>query len=557
MSPSRPPANEKKDAQADTRSIGSSSSDSGDDDKLLEIGYVPSFKREFSNIATISFAFSIMGLCSSVATTFNSPLFLGGPASVTWCWILGATMCFTLGASIAEIVSAFPTCGGLYTASAQLVPKRHRPIVGWVVGWLNILGQILGLSSTEFGLANMIWSAVVVGKDGNFTITPGKSVGLFAGLLVLHGILNCLATRQLARLTTGFVFVNIGATLIIIIVLLATTPRSEMHSASYVFGSEGFVNQTGGWNNGIAFLFGLLSVQWTMTDYDATAHISEEVKRAAVAAPSAIFIAVIGTGLIGWLLNIVLVLCSGSLEDLANSSVASGSAFLDIMVLRMGKPGALFLWAFVCMTAFFVCQTALQAASRTVYAFSRDKGLPDRGFFGHVSSWTQTPLRAIWFVTLIGILPGLLDLASSIAVNAIFAMTAMALDLSYIIPIFFRRWYRNHPEVKFVPGPFYMGDGIIGWLANINCILWTLFVCVIFALPTYLPVTGETMNYAAPITGGVILLSLVWYAIGGHRHYKGPQSNRTDLDKPTLVGDDALVAPPSLTEKTEGTVQVV
>ena len=32
---------------------------------------------------------------------------------VTWCWILGAAMCFTLGASIAEIVSAYPTCGGL------------------------------------------------------------------------------------------------------------------------------------------------------------------------------------------------------------------------------------------------------------------------------------------------------------------------------------------------------------------------------------------------------------------------------------------------------------
>ncbi len=51
---------------------------------------------------------------------------------------------------------------------------------------------------------------------------------------------------------------------VIIIVLLAKTPRSEMHSAGYVFGSEGFVNQTGGWNNGIAFLFGLLSVQWTV-----------------------------------------------------------------------------------------------------------------------------------------------------------------------------------------------------------------------------------------------------------------------------------------------------
>ena len=120
--------------------------------------------------------------------------------------------------------------------------------------------------------------------------------------------------------------------------------------------------------------------------------------------------------------------------------------------MRMGKPGALFLWvrppsppllppltpsqSFVCLTAFFVVQTALQACSRTVYAFSRDHGLPDRGYFGHVSRLTTTPLRAIAFVTLTSILPGLLDLASPVAANAIFALTAMALDLSYIIPIF-------------------------------------------------------------------------------------------------------------------------
>ena len=249
----------------------------------------------------ISFAFSIMGLCSSVATTFNTPFTLGGPSSVTWCWILGAAMCFTLGAYLSFPCLASPSlrayrndahyplllphehnlqsrgravgvspppnsvpfhlfghvarrhtprknslarcsCAALtacvdfarwcpflrvgcyscaeqslhgtyvstwhivrteltssqapalprssalsplaagckvsfflhiavphqfysrYTASAQLVPRKHRAIVGWVVGWLNILGQILGLSSTEFGLANMIWAAVVVGK---------------------------------------------------------------------------------------------------------------------------------------------------------------------------------------------------------------------------------------------------------------------------------------------------------------------------------------------------------------------------------------------------------
>ena len=53
--------------------------------------------------------------------------------------------------------------------------------------------------------------------------------------------------------------------IVIIIVLLATTERSNMHSASYVFGSEGVINQTNGWNSGLAFLFGLLSVQWTVS----------------------------------------------------------------------------------------------------------------------------------------------------------------------------------------------------------------------------------------------------------------------------------------------------
>ncbi|KAF8154125.1 APC amino acid permease [Crassisporium funariophilum] len=496
-----------------------------DDRELLAMGYKPSFKREFTNLATISFAFSIMGLCSSIATTFNTPLLLGGPSSVVWCWILGATMCFTLGASIAEIVSAYPTCGGLYTASAQLVPKKHRARVGWLVGWLNILGQIAGISSTEFGLANMILSAVSIGTDGKFEITVGKVVGLFTGLLIVHGLLNSLATRHLAGLTKGFVFVNLGTTFVIIIVLLAKTARADMHPASYVFGSGGIANQTGGWNTGLAFLFGLLSVQWTMTDYDATAHISEEVRRAAYAAPSAIFIAVVGTGLIGWLLNIVLILCSGPLENLPGSS---GSAFLEILVTRAGKTGALIIWVFVCATAFFVVQTALHAASRTVYAFSRDHGLPDGGYFGKNSTKTHTPLRAIWFTTLVSILPGLLDLASPIAANAIFSLTAMALDLSYIIPIFCRRVYHSHPEVMFKPGPFYMGDGWLGLACNVICITWTVFICIIFSMPTILPVTKDNMNYASVITVGVIVLAYIWYFAAANKHYVGPQSNLND-----------------------------
>jgi hypothetical protein len=117
-------------------------------------------------------------------------------------------------------------------------------------------------------------------------------------------------------------------------------------------------------------------------------------------------------------------------------------------------------------------------------------------------------LRAIALTTVFSILPGLLDFASPVAANAIFSLTAMALDISYIIPIALRRIFQHHPEVQFKPGPFYLGDGWLGWAVNLNCIVWTLFVSVIFSLPTYLPVTKNTMNYAAVITGSVILLAM-------------------------------------------------
>ena len=71
-----------------------------------------------------------------------------------------------------------------------------------------------------------------------------------------------------------------------------------------------------------------------------------------------------------------------------------------------------------------------------------------------------------------------------------------------------RRIYGKHPDVKFVPGPFYMGDGWLGLACNTICITWTLFISVLFSLPTYFPVTKDNMNYASVITVAVIASSL-------------------------------------------------
>jgi amino acid transporter len=102
----------------------------------------------------------------------------------------------------------------------------------------------------------------LIPSDDQYEVTDAKLVGLFIGLLFIHGCLNSIPTKYLAGITQSFVFINLGATFAIIIALLACTDTKN--SASYTFGEV--YNQTGWSNNGISFLFGLLSVQWVMTD---------------------------------------------------------------------------------------------------------------------------------------------------------------------------------------------------------------------------------------------------------------------------------------------------
>lgn len=54
-----------------------------------------------------------------------------------------------------------------------------------------------------------------------------------------------------------------------------------------------------------------------------------------------------------------------------------------------------------------------------------------------------------------------------------------------------------------------MGSGLLGWAANITCITWTIFVSVIFSLPTVLPVNKENMNYASVSYHSLIIVMIV------------------------------------------------
>ena len=229
-------------------------------------------KREFGYLSAFSFAVSISGLFATVSTTYIYPLQAGGSASAIWCWLISGAGCLSLACSVAELVSAYPTSSGLYYTVSKLAPPRYVPILSWITGWINLLGQAAGVASTEYGSAQLLLAAISMGSDFSYRPTARHTVGVMAALTVLDGLINTLPTGWLNKLTKTYVIFHVLVLASCCITLLATT---EKRSAKEVFVFEEQDAVTG-WTPSFSFLFGFLSVSWTMTDYDATAHIAEE-----------------------------------------------------------------------------------------------------------------------------------------------------------------------------------------------------------------------------------------------------------------------------------------
>jgi hypothetical protein len=57
---------------------------------------------------------------------------------------------------------------------------------------------------------------------------------------------------------------------------------------------------------------------------------------------------------------------------------------------------------------------------------------------------------------------------------------------------------------------------------NIITIIWITFSIVLFCMPTAIPVTPGSMNYASAVFAGFSSIAILWYAVNARHHYKGP-----------------------------------
>ena len=435
-------------------------------------------------------------------------------------------MCIAL--SVSELVSAYPTSGGLYFTCKYLAPEAWVPEISWLCGWLNLLGQVAGVASTEYGCAELLLAAVSMGSDFSYAPTTGATVGVMAAITMFHGALNSMNTSALEKLTKTYVVFHIGVLVAACITLLVMC--KDKHDLSYVWTS---VTPDSGWSpTGFSFLFGFLSASWTMTDYDATAHIAEEIQNPELKAPWSITGAFAFTYIGGWLFIIVLTYCVGDVNAVLASPI--GQPVAQIFYNVTGKNGGLFFTCSAFIVLNFGAMAAIQAGSRTVWAYSRDEMLPLSRIWYKINKRTDTPLYSVWLFTICCILIDLIGLGSYAAVAAIFNLTAIALDWSYCIPIICKMFYG-----KFEPGPWHLGRASI--YINAWAVIWTLFVSIIFILPTTRPVTplnarnfsfiddlfgqanNKQMNYVPVIIAAVTLFAVGYWYAAGRFYYTGPR----------------------------------
>ncbi|MET7685443.1 amino acid permease [Streptomyces sp. NPDC005423] len=486
--------------------------------RLRELGYRPVLARRMGGFGNFAISFSVISVLSGCMTLYGFGMGAGGPAVMLWGWAGVGLFVLCVGLALAEVTSAYPTSGALYYMADRLGGRRW----GWYTGWLNLLGLLGAIAGIDYGAA--LFTGAFLNLRWGFTPTPGRTMLIFLAILLLHAVLNLFGVRLVSVLNSVSVWWHLAG-VAVIVGALAVVPDHH-RSASFVFTK--FVNDTG-WSNPLyVAAIGLLLAQYTFSGYDASAHLSEETSNASVSAARGIVRSI----WVSWIAGFALLAgLTFAIQDYAGTrNSATGVPPAQILLDGLGKGGASALLLVVIVAQLFCGNAEVAAASRMVFAFSRDGALPGSALWRKVSSRTQTPVAAVWLAVVAAGVLALPSLYSATAYGAVTAINVIGITPAYAIPVFLRLRAGD----RFRPGPWSLGrwSRPIGWIA----VVWVACVTVLFCLPQSSPVTADSMNYASIALAAVLLLASVWWYVA-RRSYGTPTAAAygSELDQAELA----------------------
>src|SRR5262249_981755 len=248
-----------------------------DEQRLAELGYKQELHRSWSGFSNFAISFSIISILAGCFTTFGVGWNNGGRAAIAWGWPIVSMFILVIGLCMSELVSAFPTSGGIYWWASKL----GGPKAGYYTGWLNLIGLLAIDASVAYGCATFFDLTLDTYSTSWLSHYSLKRVFvIFLIVLALAAAANIFSSHLLAVLKHISVWWHVlGAATVVGILLFVPSHHA---SASSVFAHT--VNNTGffgGHSGGAAFFLGVIPLsviltQYTITGYDASAHLSEE-----------------------------------------------------------------------------------------------------------------------------------------------------------------------------------------------------------------------------------------------------------------------------------------
>jgi amino acid permease (GABA permease) len=505
--------------------------------RLHELGYAQELLRRMSGFSNFAVSFTIISILSGCLTLYGFGMNTGGPVEMSIGWPIVGIMVTVVGLAMAEIASTYPTAGGLYYWSAKLA-GANAPIWSWFTGWFNLLGQVAVTAGIDFGLAFFVtaWLNLLVG----YPTHPWNVILVYAVVLVLHGLLNTFGVQLVAFLNDVSVWWHILGVLTIVGAL--TFIPAHHQSVSFVFTK--IVNNTGFGSTFYVLLLGLLLAQYTFTGYDASAHMTEETRGAALAAPRGIVMSIVVSLVAGWILLLGVTFAIQNYN--AELSSATGVPPAQIFIDAIGRAGGEILLFIVIGAQFFCGMSSVTANSRMIYAFSRDGALPGSQFWHRINRRTRTPTNSIWFAAVGALILGLPYLWNPTAYSAVTSIAVIGLYIAYVTPVFLRLRAGD----RFERGPWHLGR----WSKPIGIIAvaWVAFITILFMLPQVSPITLLNFNYAPVAVGVVLVFCGGWWLLSARTWFKGPKVQGTPEELAAIERElEAIGTPTTASEPAE------
>jgi amino acid transporter len=500
-----------------------------DERRLAELGYKQELSRSWSGFSNFAISFSIISILAGCFTTFGQAWTHGGPIAISIGWPLISAFILIVGLCMSELVSAYPTAGGIYWWAAKL----SGPKAGYYTGWLNLIGLLAVQASVAYGCATFLDLTVSTYSE---SYAAGYSLGrvfvIFIVVMALVSVINIFSAHLMSIMNNISVWWHvIGAAVVILI--LAVLPKSHQ-SVGYVFterlnGSGFFEGNTGGFTFFFFVLpLGFLLTQYTITGFDASAHLSEETRGAAEAAAKGLWRSIFYAAIGGWFLLLAFLFAINDPEAVT----AAGGSVAEIFQQALPTGWATTVLGIAAIGQFFCSMACMTSASRMVYAFSRDGAVPGSRLWARLNH-NRVPVYAVMFSAGVAVAITLPALANLTAFFAVVSVAVIGLYLAFAIPI----WLRLRAGDSFKTGSWNLGKHYkwMCWVAVVEIAI----ISVYFIMPTSpeaVPFTSEfdisAVNYAPVLTVGALIVLWIFWHLSVKNWFTGP---KTTIDLPVGV----------------------